>query len=290
MSFSTAIRDSLEAALGTGNHHSYLFISRSFATEKTPIQFVNILLAKLCGLSLFAEERKVSDSEFWDAFVRHPDALRADPERSILRRDDLESFRERTLYPPTFARRRFLLIERAERMNTQSANALLKTIEEPHAQSVFVLTTARPGQIPPTIASRCQKTTLPAWEDDVKSASSLMETEDASFLKNLFKAAHLREPPSLTPSDSLFSSQKVTLSSKNLSELSLWCDAAGKKYNSQILRDAVVENTSEALKSGRLSQTRSNLLLAEIRRWAEADAFNPTNSFWLMRILLTLAI
>jgi hypothetical protein len=290
MRFSEPARASLESALGAGNHHSYLFISRSFANEATPAALVNLLLRKLSGLALFGDQTQFEENEFWEAFVRHPDLLRADPERATLRREDLDLFRERTLYPPTFARRRFLLIERAERMNMQSANALLKTIEEPHAQCVFVLTTARPAQIPSTITSRCQKTPLPSWDDQVKSARSFMEPEDAAFLEALFSATHLSSPPVVLPADSLFSSQKVRLSPKILAEFTQWSDTAGKKYHSQILRDAVVEITSEALKHQRLSQSRASIVLAEIRRWNEAEPFNPTNSFWLMRILLTLAI
>jgi hypothetical protein len=290
MSFSAEARLKLESVLGSGNHHSYLFISKSFAGDTTPAEFVNTLLLKLSGLSLFADGRKFEENEFWDAFVRHPDLLRADPERSILRREDLEVFRERTLYPPTFARRRFLLIERADRMNIQSANSLLKTLEEPLAQCVFVLTTARPSQIPSTITSRCQKTPLPAWDEEPQTACSFMEPEDASFLTAVFSGTHQTHPPVLLPADSLHSLQKVKLSPKILADLTQWSDAAGKKYQSQILRDAVVEITSDALKAQRLSQSRATVILGEISRWSEADAFHPTNSYWLMRILLTLSI
>lgn len=290
MHFSESSRAKLESALGAGNHHSYLFISKSFAGDTTPAEMINFLLIKLSGLALFGENNRFEDAEFWDAFVRHPDLLRADPERSILRREDLELFRERTLYPPTFARRRFLLIERADRMNMQSANALLKTLEEPHAQCVFVLTTARPSQIPSTITSRCQKTPLPSWDDVSKSACSMMESEDAAFLVSAFSGSHQIAPPVVMPTESLFSSQKIKLSPKILAELTHWSDAAGKKYQSQILKDAVVEITSDALKNQRLSQTRATVVMNEIKRWNEAEPFNPTNSYWLMRILLTLAI
>jgi DNA polymerase III delta' subunit len=58
--------------------------------------------------------------------------------------------------PPLSARRRFFIVLHADRMRTEAANALLKTLEEPQAQSSFVLTTAQPGILPPTIRSRCQ--------------------------------------------------------------------------------------------------------------------------------------
>lgn len=49
------------------------------------------------------------------------------------------------------------VIEPADRMNAASANALLKTLEEPPANTVLILVTARPSRLPATIRSRCQQ-------------------------------------------------------------------------------------------------------------------------------------
>jgi DNA polymerase III subunit delta' len=57
---------------------------------------------------------------------------------------------------PFEARRRVFVIERAETMNDQAANRMLKTLEEPAAFAHIVLLSDRPGEILPTIASRCQ--------------------------------------------------------------------------------------------------------------------------------------
>jgi DNA polymerase-3 subunit delta' len=57
---------------------------------------------------------------------------------------------------PFEARRRVFVIERAETMNDEAANRMLKTLEEPADFAHLVLLTDRPGEILPTIASRCQ--------------------------------------------------------------------------------------------------------------------------------------
>jgi DNA polymerase III subunit delta' len=57
---------------------------------------------------------------------------------------------------PFEAQRRVFVIERAETMNDQAANRMLKTLEEPAAFAHLVLLSDRPGEILPTIASRCQ--------------------------------------------------------------------------------------------------------------------------------------
>ena len=48
------------------------------------------------------------------------------------------------------------MLERADTMNDEAANALLKTLEEPPSYVVLLLLTDRPTQVLPTIASRCQ--------------------------------------------------------------------------------------------------------------------------------------
>lgn len=53
------------------------------------------------------------------------------------------------------------LIYPAETMNTQAANALLKTLEEPPPGTHLLLVSHQPGRLPATILSRCQVKTAP---------------------------------------------------------------------------------------------------------------------------------
>ncbi len=50
-----------------------------------------------------------------------------------------------------------VIIEKAEKMNTEAANALLKTLEEPPDNSMIILTTSNQNNLLPTIVSRCKK-------------------------------------------------------------------------------------------------------------------------------------
>ena len=54
------------------------------------------------------------------------------------------------------------LLQPAERMNVNAANSLLKTLEEPTDNTVLMLVTERPAQLPATIRSRCQQLGFPA--------------------------------------------------------------------------------------------------------------------------------
>jgi DNA polymerase-3 subunit delta' len=50
---------------------------------------------------------------------------------------------------------RVCIVDTADDLNSESANALLKTLEEPPARSLFILVSHQPGRLLPTIRSRC---------------------------------------------------------------------------------------------------------------------------------------
>lgn len=56
---------------------------------------------------------------------------------------------------------KIILIHPAENMNQAAANALLKKLEEPPAQVLFILVSHRPQQLLPTVRSRCQQIIMP---------------------------------------------------------------------------------------------------------------------------------
>ena len=56
--------------------------------------------------------------------------------------------------------RRVVLVEPAEKLNLAAANAILKVLEEPPDNTVFLLVADRPQRLLPTIRSRCRKFSL----------------------------------------------------------------------------------------------------------------------------------
>lgn len=57
---------------------------------------------------------------------------------------------------------RVVIVEPAEQLNLNAANALLKTLEEPSERTLFLLVSSRLNRVMPTIRSRCLKLALPA--------------------------------------------------------------------------------------------------------------------------------
>jgi len=64
---------------------------------------------------------------------------------------------------PSQARHRVAIIDAADDLNLNAANALLKVLEEPPEQGVLFLVTHAPGRLLPTIRSRCRRLTFPVW-------------------------------------------------------------------------------------------------------------------------------
>jgi DNA polymerase III subunit delta' len=62
---------------------------------------------------------------------------------------------------------RVAVIDGAETLNRNAANALLKTLEEPPEQAFLILVSQRPASLPATIRSRCAKLRLQPLADDV---------------------------------------------------------------------------------------------------------------------------
>jgi DNA polymerase-3 subunit delta' len=87
----------------------------------------------------------------------HTDIHWARPE-SKLRIVTVEQLRElmrEIQLKPTEAKYKVAIIAAADRLNTQAANAFLKTLEEPPANSVLILLSTEPQRILETILSRC---------------------------------------------------------------------------------------------------------------------------------------
>ncbi len=67
---------------------------------------------------------------------------------------------------PNEANVRVIVVHEATALAGPAANALLKTLEEPPARTLFILATAAPDQLLPTIKSRCQRLRLIGHEDE----------------------------------------------------------------------------------------------------------------------------
>jgi DNA polymerase-3 subunit delta' len=86
----------------------------------------------------------------------HPDVALARPFNRLLRIGPMREIEREANFRPFEGKARMFIVEEADKLNPQSSNALLKTLEEPPPTSHLILITSRPASLLPTIRSRCQ--------------------------------------------------------------------------------------------------------------------------------------
>jgi DNA polymerase-3 subunit delta' len=82
----------------------------------------------------------------------HPDVITLLSDIGI---DDIRDAIQSAGYRPFEGKRRVVILDGADKLSSEIQNALLKTLEEPPPSSNFILVTARPDSLLPTVLSRC---------------------------------------------------------------------------------------------------------------------------------------
>ncbi len=135
--------------------HAYLFCGTR-GTGKTTIarllaKGVNCLHenseARPCGSCAYCQA--ISEGTFVDVIE-----MDAASNRGIT---DVREIKESVKYPPAVGRKKVYIIDEVHMLTTPAFNALLKTLEEPPENIIFILATTDPEQLPQTILSRCQR-------------------------------------------------------------------------------------------------------------------------------------
>jgi DNA polymerase-3 subunit delta' len=188
--------DILRKALRTGRmHHAWIFAGpRGVGKFTTALELAKILLDPAAAPDLHGNLRADPDSPV----VHHIDS-ETHPDLHIIRKElalyssnpqlrsrklmniPLDLLRERMLggktgddrtheaaayRTPALGHGKVFIIDEAELLDQYAQNALLKTLEEPPAQTYVFLITRRPERLLPTIRSRCQHVSFGTLSDD----------------------------------------------------------------------------------------------------------------------------
>lgn len=111
----------------------------------------------------------------------HPDLhlLAPLPDKRDISIEQIRELQHALALRPFEANRKACLIEPAERMNEKSANALLKTLEEPPGHAIIILLTVQADTLLSTIRSRCQHLHFGALDDASVAALLIQHGMDA---------------------------------------------------------------------------------------------------------------
>ncbi|MBA2738923.1 MAG: DNA polymerase III subunit delta' [Nocardioidaceae bacterium] len=90
----------------------------------------------------------------------HPDVTIVDTAGLTIGVDDVRELVLKAAMAPTMGRWSVILVQDADRLTDQAANAMLKSIEEPPGRTLWLLCAPTSDDVMPTIRSRCRQVTL----------------------------------------------------------------------------------------------------------------------------------
>lgn len=131
--------------------HAYLFVGENQIGKKTfAKEFVKLVNCKEenrpCGVCKTCRD---IEKEVYPDFL----LVKSDKEIEVSQIRDAQNFLSYKSYYGSF---KSVIIDEAERMNTEAQNCFLKTLEEPKGDTLIILVSAHPELMLPTIFSRCQ--------------------------------------------------------------------------------------------------------------------------------------
>lgn len=131
----------------------------------------------------FVEANPFMDFERWTGYFEKKNA------QPVIYVSESEALEQRLAVTTTVSRYKTVVIWLPEKMNEQTANKLLKLIEEPFADTVFILVSDNASAILPTIYSRCRPIEMKRLSDsdiaDYLSSRMAIEPQDALSMAHI---------------------------------------------------------------------------------------------------------
>ena len=175
----------LRRVIETGRvHHAYLFTGMEGIGKK----LVALNMAKALNCEDHAGEAcdRCRSCQLIDKGI-YPDLILINPTGESIKIEQIRELERSIAYKPYEARWRVILIDGAERLTREAANALLKTLEEPPPWTVIILVALAVEELPPTVPSRCQRIRFSplSYEEVKKVLRDLLPAEEINILAPL---------------------------------------------------------------------------------------------------------
>jgi DNA polymerase-3 subunit delta' len=118
------------------------------------------------------------------------------PRANVIKINSIREIRRESSMSTSEGKTRIFIISGADAMNDAASNTLLKTLEEPPGDTMFILTTSRRDALLPTILSRCQNVRFdPLTEEEIRAALTErghIDGAQASLLARLAGGSYTR--------------------------------------------------------------------------------------------------
>jgi DNA polymerase-3 subunit delta' len=170
----------LRRAVATGRiAHAYAFLGPAGVGRRlVALGFAQACLCPEGGCGRCRACRRVAAGIHPDCEVLAPTAPRDNPGGALaLRIEQVRELGHRAALAPFEGPWKVFILDEADRMTLPTAQALLKTLEEPPPRTILILILANPRALPPTVLSRCQRVRFRPLT--VEDATALLAARDA---------------------------------------------------------------------------------------------------------------
>lgn len=168
----------------------------------------------------YLTENKYMDFQKWLLALNNANA------KPVIYVDESVELIRKLSYTSHFAQYKIVILWLPEKMNEQCANKLLKLIEEPHSDTLFIMVSNNPTEILPTIYSRAQRISLKRLSDN-NIAQYLIENYSVD-LQDALAIAHISEGNIITADNT------ITLAEENQKFLDLFIQLMRLAYQRKI--------------------------------------------------------
>ncbi len=162
-------------------HHAWLLAGKAGIGK---MQFAQAAARELVGAAPDLQQHPDIHVLTYGAKDDKEDRKRADGKPFELARSiriaQIRAMQQRLNTRPTMGERRAVIIDPADDMERNAANALLKSLEEPPVGTFFLLVSHRPARLLPTIRSRCRMMRFPVLSDGELAGLLAAQAPDAT--------------------------------------------------------------------------------------------------------------
>lgn len=161
------LADIISASLQQGKLPHALLIE-TLDLAKTQSELPDLVAMLLCEAPDYSASKGCGHCKQCQLLMagNHPDFLSIEPTTNSIGIDEIRAVSNKFTTTAQLAQAQVVVIQNAELMTENAANALLKTLEEPNAKCYLVLVSVGYVKLMPTIISRCQQIRQPVLSKD----------------------------------------------------------------------------------------------------------------------------
>jgi DNA polymerase-3 subunit delta' len=188
----------------------------------------------------YISENPWMDFEEWLIKLQNPNSL---PRLYV---EEGNALQRRLAFTAHASKYKIVLMWQPERMDESTANKMLKLVEEPFADTIFIMTSDNSRQILPTIYSRVQRIPVKRYENNVvagwlmaQGVSDEQAAADAAMLAegNLNRALRMLDIKSETSQHLEWFMKLMRLAyQRNIAELKQWAQTVGAEKREMLIR------------------------------------------------------